>query len=63
VIEAGAAEKDKFIADARDACLLATWSGSQPKQIFDANVGAHVEWKPTRGNRGLASRSAWLVSA
>jgi hypothetical protein len=54
-IEAGAAEKDKFIAQARDACLLHTFGGNLPKQIFDTASGAKVEWKPTRGNRSLAS--------
>jgi signal peptide peptidase SppA len=54
-ITAGEAEKDKFMAAARDACLLATFGGNAPKQIFDAASGAQVDWKPERGNRSLAS--------
>jgi signal peptide peptidase SppA len=56
VVAVTADSRDKFRVAARDALLCRTWGADLPKQIYDRNVGAMVDWKPTSTrNFGLSN--------
>jgi hypothetical protein len=44
-----ASQRDKFHLAARDAMLTGYFSGNVPRQIYDANARAMVEYKPQAG--------------
>lgn len=57
-IEAGVAESEKFITEARDAMLSRSWAGNLPTKIYSAVEDDFVAWKPSSGGRDYSLQSS-----
>lgn len=55
VIAGGASERDKLMADARQAIVSQMFAGNAPAQIFDQRTQDYVAFRPTQNNRRLTS--------
>lgn len=53
VITPTAAERDKFMASARDGILIRAWQDNLPTKIYDAAKDEDVDWKPQKRNYAM----------